>query len=129
MTANEHRVTNVFGLAIDAGLLWNANRLYKKKRSGWGTFFLIWGAGGALYNTLGLMRAKDDAQDSMGDATDLIGQGLTDVTLLAQNQQNLAYQQSLLANQSWLEQKAVAGLPNWALLAGGAAAVYIAVKK
>ncbi len=63
-----------------------------------------------------------------GDAIDLIGAGLTDATILAQNQQNLAAQQSMMLNQSWFEQKAVLGLPNWVLLLGGAAVVYVAVK-
>jgi len=66
------------------------------------------------------------------DAADLIGQGLTDVTLLAQNQQNIAAQQqaaAMAAQGSWLEQRTAMGLPNWVLLLGGAVAVYAVVKK
>ncbi len=60
--------------------------------------------------------------------TDLIGQGLTDATLLAQNQQNKA----ALANSSWFEQQIITGVPNWLLLGGGLLAVggaYVVLSK
>ena len=57
-----------------------------------------------------------------GTVEDLLSQGLTDITGIVHNQQNVA----LAAQTSWFEQKAVAGIPNWLLVAGlGLGAVVI----
>lgn len=77
-------------------------------------------------NCFGANYFGDDADGGNGS---VIGQGLTDVTKIITNQQNIAAQQQMYMNQSWFEQKAFLGIPNWVLLLGGAAAVYVAVKR
>lgn len=59
MTATQQRAVGGIGLAIDAGLLWNARRLYKKGKGGWGTFFLVWGVSGAAWNVYQLATASE----------------------------------------------------------------------
>lgn len=67
--------------------------------------------------------------------TDVLAAGVNDAAYLAQQQQAnaAALQQAQLQAQTgplaWLSSTMFAGIPNWVLLAGGAAAVYLISKR